>query len=333
MNYNKKLSIIYSTCRKQPKFEWFVEYLVDVYKSIPQDEIIFSDVFLHFDNNRRKHLENIVAGRFEYTHLEPKPTMWYGPSKKTKCHFFDASSTRNSGLIACSGEHVVFIDDLSIPSPNWLESHREAAQAGIVMAGIYDKVYGIQIDSRNVVVGFQKQDSIIDGRADYGDNEKYQKIGGGWCFTGNLSVPFEYINKINGFDELYARHGNEDCDFGVRLHNAGYDIWLNKKCKVFEDQNLHWNGENEYTRIIGGFNLHRGYKSTIEKHNKFASEKWPEKIFHTDGIIKCMNEKTVQPQRGINLEEERAYYHNFKTFQPLKNELKFDYDGELIENI
>ena len=46
---NKKLSIIYCTARKQPKFEWFVEYLVKEYNGNVTDEIIFVDIFLYFD--------------------------------------------------------------------------------------------------------------------------------------------------------------------------------------------------------------------------------------------------------------------------------------------
>ena len=46
---NKKLSIIYCTARKQPKFEWFVEYIVKEYNGNVTDEIIFVDIFLYFD--------------------------------------------------------------------------------------------------------------------------------------------------------------------------------------------------------------------------------------------------------------------------------------------
>lgn len=327
---NNKLSIIYCTSRKQPKFEWFVEYLVKEYNGNVIDEIIFVDVFLFFDENRRAHLSKIVNDRFKYIHLEPKPSMWYGPHKKTKCHFFDASSTRNSGLIVCSGKHIVFIDDLSVPMPGWISYHKKAAEENIVLAGLYDKVYDIKIED-NIVTGFRLQDSIIDGRVNYTNND-YVKIGGGWCFTGNLSVPYSFIEKINGFDELYARHGTEDCDFGVRLENAGAEIFLEKKCKVFEDQYLHWNGENAYTKFIGGYNLHRGYKSTIEKHQKFYLEKWPEKIYN-ERILEVINNKLINPKIKFDLKEEKEYYIKNNKYKPLSNFLEFDYDGEPIQQI
>ena len=328
---NKKLSIIYCTARKQPKFEWFVEYIVKEYNGNVTDEIIFVDIFLYFDQSRREYLNKIVNDRFDYIHLEPKPSMWYGHHKKTKTNFFDASSTRNSGLIVCSGEHIVFIDDLSIPMPGWISYHKKAAEDDVVLAGLYDKVYDIEIED-NIVSGFRLHDSIIDGRVNYTEND-YIKIPSGWCFTGNLSVPYHFIEKINGFDELYARHGNEDCDFGVRLEHAGASIFLEKKCKLFEDQYLHWNGENEYTRTIGGYNLHRGYKSTIEKHLKFFNEKWPDKIFYENGIIDTMNKKTITPKIAIDLKSEREYYKLNKKFKPLSNILEFDYDGEPINEI
>lgn len=328
----KKLSIIYATSRKEPMFEWFVEYICKEYNNNVTDEIIFVDVFLYFDENRREHLSNIVNNRFKYIHLEPKPCMWYGPHKKTKTNFFDASSTRNSGLIACSGEHVVFIDDLSIPTPGWISYHKKAAEDEVVLAGLYDKVYDLKIEN-NLVVGYRQQDSIIDGRVNYTDND-YVPIGGGWCFTGNLSVPYKLIEKINGFDEIYARHGTEDCDFGVRLENAGAKIFLEKKCKVFEDQYLHWNGPNEYTRTIGGNNLHRGYKSTIEKHNKFAEDKWTEKVYWSN-LLSVINNKTIDPNEkfSINLIEEKEFYIHHKQFKPLSKYLEFDYDGEPINEI
>lgn len=327
---SNELSIIYSTSRKQPKFEWFVEYLVEEYKGEVTDEIIFSDVVLFFDPYRREKLKQIVDGRFEYIHLMPKPSMWYGPYKKTPVNFFDASSTRNSGIIASTGNHIVFVDDLSIPCSGWIQHHKKAGKDGIVLAGLYDKVYDIQVE-KNKVVGFNKKTSFIDGRVNEKPSEKVTAIGGGWCFTGNLSVPKKVLEKVDGFDEFYARHGCEDCDFGVRLKNAGVDIFLNKECKLYEDQHLHWNGENAYTREIGGASVYRGYKSDLERSNTFFKE-WSEKIYG-ERMNQVIKNKITQPMVSTNLVEQKSYYKTHNMFMPLTHFLKEDYDGQPISQI
>mgnify|MGYP003343443856 FL=1 len=116
--------------------------------------------------------------------------------------------------------------------------------------------------------------------------------------------------------------------------NAGANIFLEKKCKLFEDQYLHWNGENEYTRTIGGNNLHRGYKSTIEKHYKFSNEKWPEKIYW-ENMNKVIHDKKISTNEtfSINLKEEKDFYKQNNKFKPLSKFLEFDYDGEPIGEI
>ena len=133
---NKKLSIVYITCRREPMFEWFVETLISQYENkVVTDQIIFIDSFFCYDDKRGEKLIKIVNGRFNYTHTSAKPSIWRGEHKITRCNFFDASGTRNTGIILSENEHIVFVDDLSALADGWLNHHRKAAEDKIILCG------------------------------------------------------------------------------------------------------------------------------------------------------------------------------------------------------
>ena len=66
-------------------------------------------------------------------------------------------------------------------------------------------------------------------------------------FGQNVSFPFEFLERINGYDEFFARRGCEDCNLGIRLELAGYadSMFYNKNCLIVEDEKMHWSGINE----------------------------------------------------------------------------------------
>ena len=107
------ISIIYSTNRLDPKFEWFRDAL--------RQQVV---------NRGHEPVEVIVVDyvtpqpRFEpkiypHFHITPKPSIYQGPDRKTKTEFFAPSNARNTGAIRSSGDYLVFVDDVSIPMPGW----------------------------------------------------------------------------------------------------------------------------------------------------------------------------------------------------------------------
>jgi hypothetical protein len=67
----KEITVIYVTARKQPKFEWFCESLHREYDEDITSQVIFVDLYLDYDLNRKNYLKCIVNNRFEYTKLWP----------------------------------------------------------------------------------------------------------------------------------------------------------------------------------------------------------------------------------------------------------------------
>lgn len=325
---NNKLSIIYCTSRKQPKFEWFVETLIGQYKDkIVTDQIVFIDTFVEYESDRLEKLKAIINDRFEYLHIPPKPSVWRGRHKKTKRDFFDASATRNTGLIVAETNHVVFIDDLCALMDGCIDFHRKAASEKIIFAGAYDKVSNIIVEN-NKVKSYDAKN--IDGRAHHQIGDSNLKIGGGWIFGQNISFPFDCLKKINGYDEYFARRGCEDCNLGVRLELAGYKdlMFYNKNCLAIEDEWLHYNGDNQ----VDDFYSIRCWKSNSTKNN-IVNQTFNEMMTKIEHDNLYVNKNYLPIDKNFNLIEEKKLYKEKNIFKSVENIVFVDFDGEPIENI
>lgn len=325
---NKKLSIVYITCRREPMFEWFVETLISQYENkVVTDQIIFIDSFFCYDDKRGEKLIKIVNERFNYTHTSAKPSIWRGEHKITRCNFFDASGTRNTGIILSENEHIVFVDDLSALSDGWLNYHRKAAEDKIILCGAYDKVSDIVI-SNGSLTSYTR--SNCDHRLQKQASNEKIKIPGGWVFGQNVSFPFEFLERINGYDEFFARRGCEDCNLGIRLELAGYSdlMFYNKNCLIVEDEKMHWSGINEvddtYPRRAWKLGQEKNENATKDL-NKIMKE------IESKNLYVDKNFKTID--KYFNLKEERELWQKTKTFKPINNIEHFDFDGENIRDI
>jgi hypothetical protein len=325
---HKNLTIVYITCRREPMFQWFVETLISQYPDgVVTDQIIFIDSFIHHEEGRTEKLAKIVNGRFGYTHTPPKPSIWRGKYRKTKSNFFDASATRNTGIILAENEHIVFVDDLSALADGWLSYHRKAAEDKVILCGAYDKVSDIVISSNKIV---SYNSSNFDNRGNNQIGNQNLKIGGGGIFGQNVSFPFEFLERVNGYDEFFARRGCEDCNLGIRLEIAGYadSMFYNKNCLIIEDKAMHWNEVN----CVDEFYAKRSFKTDHQRHQEVA-----------DYFCKIMNDlenknlyvdknfKTIDT--SFNLKEERELWQRAKEFKPVGDCDYFDFDGENLNQI
>ena len=325
---NTKLSIIYVTARKQPKFEWFVETLISQYPDgNVTDQIVFIDAFIEYESDRIEKLRKIINSRFEYLHIPPKPSIWRGKYKKTKSNFFDASGTRNTGLVVSEYDHVLFVDDLSALTNGCLDFHRKAAEQKIIFAGAYDKVSDILIEN-NQIKSYTKCDK--DTRIVHQFTDDNLKIGGGWIFGQNISFPLEYILSVNGYDEYLARRGCEDCNLGVRLEIAGYKekMFYNKNCLIIEDDILHYTQEN----IVDDLYCKRRWK-TDEQENHEISNFFHEKMNKTEYNHLYVDKKFSTIDEEFKLIEERELYKVSKKFKSVDNINYIDFDGKNICDI
>jgi hypothetical protein len=309
-------------------FQWFAETLISQYPDgVVTDQIIFIDSFIHHEEGRTEKLAKIVNGRFIYAHTPPKPSIWRGKYRKTKSNFFDASATRNTGIVLAENEHIVFVDDLSALADGWLNYHRKAAEDKIILCGAYDKVSDIVI-SNNKIVSYKSSD--FDNRGNNQIGNENLKISGGWIFGQNASFPLEFLERINGYDEFFARRGCEDCNLGIRLELAGYadSMFYNKNCLIIEDKAMHWNKIN----CVDEFYAKRSFKTDHQRHQEVADyfckimNDLEHKNLHVD-----KNFKTIDT--SFNLKEERELWQRAKEFKPVGDCDYFDFDGENLNQI
>lgn len=232
-----KYTIAYITNRTITHFEWFCDALIRENPKWEDVDILVIDSKLWYDESkRREEIAQCVKGRFNYRHYAPKYSVWQGPGRRTTKDYFSAANSRNTVFIAAMGEHVIFIDDLSVPCPGWLSRHMYAGEKGYILAGITHKTNNIKVEN-----GFPCYwDDPLTGADHRGHKFLVQKeCNPGWLYGGNFSVPLAAALRVNGQDELTAAFGSEDYLFGMALVNAGYIIKIDHMCAVIESDYEH----------------------------------------------------------------------------------------------
>jgi hypothetical protein len=157
------ISIIFITFRENCKFEWFIQSLMNQCNKINffLIQIIIVDGFLQYLNNekeqeRRTYFSNLIDSKFDFIHIEPKPTHWQGRYKVTKNDYFAAANTRNTGVCYAKHPYIAFHDDLGCPSQTWLNSILFAMSKNLIQCGAYTKAFDMKVDNGILV---SKRDS------------------------------------------------------------------------------------------------------------------------------------------------------------------------------
>ncbi len=326
-----KITICYTTSRMEPMFDWFFDSLISQYsdKNVT-DKIIIIDSYAEIQSDRLDNIKEKVNDRFKYIHLPPKPSIWRGKYKKTKGTYFDLSGTRNTGMIVCDTEYIVYIDDLSVLMPNWLSYHKNAALHKNILAGSFDKVDNIKFENNKFISCDRK---YMDQREFHQQTDEQINIGGGWLFGANAGYPLEYLIHVNGHDEFYARRGCEDCNLGIRLENAGFKnkIFYNKNCLVIEDEKLHYVNNNS-THIM------RRWSLNDEKYK--TQEKYDEKHKICSSMMNVLEKQSLHEKKEIlplniyfNYTNERKLFLETMEFRSIENDTFIDFDGETLEDL
>lgn len=231
------LSFVYITCRKDPKFEWFVDSLYREVLSENFDpkkiQIVLVDFELQNDESRRDKIKNIIKDRFEYLHVEPKPTPWQGKYRITSKDCWSVSLVRNTGVCYAKYDYIFFIDDIGVITKGSFKHMLEYAKRRLPVAYAYKKVYDLVVDDGEVK-SVREVESGIDSRIKQ-PGEPFRQMSGTQWF-GYSSCPLEWIVKINGFDELCNGLGAEDYNFGIRLEKAGAKLYYSKNAMFYESE-------------------------------------------------------------------------------------------------
>lgn len=198
------ISIVYTTARPEPRIDWLVDGLEAQAGNGDRIELVIVDLLGRPASSLGYRPTRCVNRLVE---TSPKPSPWQGPQRVTRRDFWAAASARNTGIVLCSRDYVVFLDDRCRLGRDWTDEVRTGhARRESVLAGAYDR-----IDQPRV---------LRDHRTRLCPEGK-RGCDGGWLYGGNLALPLAWILEVNGFEEGTDGLAGEDCILGKMLVNAG----------------------------------------------------------------------------------------------------------------
>jgi glycosyltransferase involved in cell wall biosynthesis len=232
------LTFVYTTCRKVPKFEWFLDSL---YNQVVEEkfdaskiEIIVVDFELQYDESRRDAIKEIVKDRFKFKHVEPMPSPWQGKYRLPSRDCFSASLARNTGVCYATNDYIYFIDDLCVLQPGSFKHMIEYASQKIVVAFGYKKVWDLEVEN-GVIIHKREEPSGLDSRWNQGAD--FRRIGGSQLF-GYSGSPLSVFLSVNGYDEICNSIAGEDYHYAMRVEKLSVPIYYSKKVVFYESENL-----------------------------------------------------------------------------------------------
>ncbi len=222
------ITIAYCTSRDNPKFEWFFDSLERQITS-SRPKIIIVDRLAEL----RKIPISVDLNKFDCKWTLPKPTVWQGKHRLTKEDWWAVSNSRNTALLLCQTDYILWVDDRCVLAPGWLAAAQEADEGGYAVCGSYEKRHGMAVENGGIV-DFGTLNSE-DGRKAQSQG-RICKAPGQWFFGGTLGCTLEMALVVNGFDESMDSLSAEDCLFGMHLENNGFKIMHDPRLKIIEDR-------------------------------------------------------------------------------------------------
>jgi glycosyltransferase involved in cell wall biosynthesis len=130
------------------------------------------------------------------------------------------AAARNTGVAAAQGELLVMLDDDMEASPQLLEAHLRAHQAGPRLAVIGAAPIALD-DAAPPPTAYiaRKFNRHLEHLARAGGPVALRDF-----YSGNFSIRRDVFDSVHGFDERFTIYGNEDLELSLRLVAAGVAI-------------------------------------------------------------------------------------------------------------
>ena len=234
-----KLTVAYVTSRKEPHFEWFWESLWKQAQAELEDHTVELVVVDFHHDTRQKPLEELfISARSKVRFVAPKPTVWQGPHRLTKEDWFAPSNARNTALCLAPDGWIVYVDDLSVLMPGWLNAVKQAMAGNYIVMGAYKKVKKLVVDKGDVV-SYEETLAGIDTRWRSGRDDEPVPAGGEWMYGCSVAMPVEALCAIGGWPEICDGLGSEDYCCGIVLKNSGYTFKYDRRMLTLESEEHH----------------------------------------------------------------------------------------------
>ncbi|WP_444936859.1 glycosyltransferase family 2 protein [Microbulbifer sp. JMSA004] len=198
-----------------------------------------------------------------YTKIPDAKINYYSYSDKK-----GAAYARNFGWKKSTGQIVIFLDSDQIVKYNFVEQHLTFFDAipsseSIIQIGFRNEVdintHAGDKKNYNKVTHKDPRFSIFEWYS-----ENMQMLLGAWhlCFSHNISIRREDLEKYGGFDEdIFSGWGLEDSEFAYNLSKNGVKIAYNPNILVYHlSHPVSWNSDSGYKA------WNNNLQAFIEKH-------------------------------------------------------------------
>lgn len=227
------LTIAFITCRRDCKWEWFLDSLLRQHDPVHGPLHLIAVDFYATERVLIKPAKKYATVK----HTMVKSTVWQGPNRLPAANWWAISNARNTALCLAPDGWIAFVDDRSVLMPGWLACVREAQAASYGVFGAYEKAFDLNVGSDGLVHGFTPNPAGQDHRlAVITDHSKAASCSGAWCFGCGGAYPLEWALAVNGYDEAADGLSFEDVIFGLMLEKQGCDLRFDPRMKVLQDR-------------------------------------------------------------------------------------------------
>lgn len=293
---SKMLTVAYLTARKQTPIHWFFDSLRLQLEKHP--ELNVRVVVVDFWQSGTAHPRHInpIKGKCEEIVVSVKPNIWNGHHRLTKENWFNVSASRNTALCYARDGQIIYVDDLSVLMPGWLDAALEAKD--YIACGAYRKVKDLVVED-GVVKSFTPFPAGEDNRLKH-VTQDVTLCGGHWAYGCSIAGPVEAFLSVNGWPEdLSGGLGFEDVLMGIVMENAGWKFKYDRRMMTLESEEGHhaepafrredWHMENGVA-VLGGDG--KDDKSHRALNIARASKSFPNSF--GEGGIRALREKILK---------------------------------------